>query len=157
LIYNKKETAVYVPFKSAPSFKPIEFACKCGICKSIIIDIRLVDMLQKLRNLLDSPIYINSGYRCTRYNSVLIQEGAPAAKLSKHIYGAAADIGVRNKDGLLIDGPQLARIAYMIGFRRIGVSQYWIHVDIEPTKRLALWTYGDKYDLKWLRTHIESQ
>ena len=72
------------------NFTRSEFACKCG-CGFDDIDIRLVDMLQKVRDFFDAPITINSGCRCEEHNKS--EGGSPR---SQHLYGKAADFRVRN-------------------------------------------------------------
>ena len=157
MIYNKKDNAVHNKVPMAPNFTPWEFRCKCNICQAIILDLMLPVTLERMRGMIGRPIVIESGYRCPRYNEVLIQEGLPASKVSKHIMGTAADIYVVGDNLQKIDGHTLARYAYLAGFRAIGVAPSWIHVDLRQPQRWALWTYGQCYDLKWLRTFIEGQ
>jgi hypothetical protein len=158
MIYSKSEKYAHHPVAGAPHFTPWEFRCKCGMCRQIILDLRLPVMLEKMRTILGRPINIESGYRCPRYNALLIQDGQPASNVSKHIMGLAADIWVTKPNGQRLTGIELARIAYMTGFRSIGVAATWAHVDIRDTPRLRLWTYGAlQLDLNWLKKHLESQ
>jgi uncharacterized protein YcbK (DUF882 family) len=48
--------------------------------------------LQRLRDKLDKPIKINSGYRCAKHNKKI-----GGAKRSQHVLGNAADIVVEDK------------------------------------------------------------
>jgi len=73
-----------------------EFECNCGKCimpddvkKNII---KLVEKyLQFLRDIINEPIHINSGYRCEAYNR---QVGG--VKYSQHKLGTAADISAES-------------------------------------------------------------
>ena len=66
------------------NFKINEFKCNCGNCK-ISADvknnlIKLADQLQILRDKVQKPIEINSGYRCANYNDNVVK----GAKHSRH-------------------------------------------------------------------------
>ena len=50
----------------APYFKLSEFACPC--CNLVMLHPKLLAKLVELRNILERPVYINSGYRCSKYN-----------------------------------------------------------------------------------------
>lgn len=134
MIYDKSDSVIYKPIAGCPNFTPAEFACKCGICNHIILDLRVPSLLQKVRTIVGRPIVIESGYRCARYNDKLIQDGLPAVKTSRHLFGQAADVSC---DGL--DGPQLGLYLYMAGFRRIGVAKTWSHGDCGQGE--ACWKY----------------
>ena len=69
-------------------FSRHEFRCKCG-CGEDNMDMNQVRAIQKLRNLIDSPIIINSGIRCPAHNKAV--GGAP---FSYHLFGQASDICV---------------------------------------------------------------
>lgn len=77
--------------KDAKNFKLSEFRCKCGgkYCTGFPaeIDKDLIDNLQKLRDTYRQSIKIQSGLRCTTWNS--LQGGAAG---SRHKSGKAADI-----------------------------------------------------------------
>lgn len=70
------------------NFSRREFTCHCG-CGANDIDLGLVNRLQLLRDVLDTPIRINSGVRCKAHNEAI--GGSPR---SKHVRGLAADISV---------------------------------------------------------------
>ena len=72
------------------NFHRSEFACRCG-CGFDDIDIRLVDLLQQVRDFFDVPVAIISGCRCEEHNRKI--GGAPR---SQHLYGKAADFRVLN-------------------------------------------------------------
>ena len=52
--------------KLSKNFTSDEFKCPC--CGVINISTILIDKLQELRDLINKPIIITSGYRCGQYN-----------------------------------------------------------------------------------------
>ena len=87
-----------------------------------IIDKRLVDLLDRIRERLGVPLYINSGYRCPEHNAEV-----GGASNSQHVLGTAADI---TYDGIDVD--YLASIAEECGADGIGCYYYqdFVHVDV---------------------------
>lgn len=119
-------------------FDESEFACKCGNhgfnqdgtpCLDHVIDKRLVDLLDAIRERLGVPLYINSGYRCEAHN-----EEVGGVQNSYHTQGVAADI---TYDGIDVD--YLAQIAEECGADGIGKYYYqdFVHVDVRG------------YDARW--------
>ncbi|MBA7497634.1 hypothetical protein ES704_00362 [subsurface metagenome] len=108
----------------SPYFNLSEFACPC--CKRVIHPKLLVKLIE-LRKILERPVYITSGYRCSRYN----QKVGGVAN-SYHCIGLAADIKV--KDINLIT---LLEICENIDFTGIGFyeKKNFLHLDVRPTKR----------------------
>ena len=71
--------------KDTKNFKVSEFACKhCGKNE---IDQRVLNMCQEIRDYLNVPVKINSGYRCETHN-----KNVGGVKGSKHTKGFAADL-----------------------------------------------------------------
>ena len=76
-----------------PNFAPYEFKCKCDgrHCSGLVPypdRIRhLAWVLQSVRNKCNTPININSGYRCPQHNKLV-----GGAKHSQHVQATAADI-----------------------------------------------------------------
>ena len=68
------------------NFKVSEFACKCG-CGFNIIDQRVMNMAQTIRDALGVPVRVNSGCRCEKHNAK-----SNGVKGSKHTKGLAADL-----------------------------------------------------------------
>lgn len=97
-----------------------EFECKCG-CGQIKVDPILLIKLELLRQYIDTPIIVNSGYRCTVHN-----KNVGGVENSLHLKGKAADITVSNKDKFL-------ELVYWAGyvFKNNGVGYYpnFVHVD----------------------------
>lgn len=112
-------------------FDDYEFSCKCerhavdGQGHNVldhIIDKRLVDVLDRIRERLGVPITVNSGYRCPEHNAEV-----GGVFDSQHVLGTAADI---TYDGVDVD--YLAEIAEECGADGIGkyYHQDFVHVDV---------------------------
>ena len=108
--------------KIARFFSMKEFECPC--CNRIMLSPDLLTRLNHLRNIINRPIYINSGYRCKEENQRV--EGIPG---SYHLLGMAVDIHVQ--DILLSD---LLIYAQEVGFNGIGFyeNNNFLHLDIRP-------------------------
>jgi uncharacterized protein YcbK (DUF882 family) len=80
--------------KLTKNFYKSEFNCKCG-CEmpdNILENVKeLAYHLQRLRDKLNKPIKINSGYRCELHNSLI-----GGSKNSQHLKGLASDIVVKD-------------------------------------------------------------
>jgi len=111
--------------KIAKYFNLSEFACPC--CRRVMLHPKLLRKLVELRNIVERPVYITSGYRCPKYN---YQIGGVVN--SYHLIGLAADIKV--KDISLID---LLEICENVGFAGIGFyeKKNFLHLDVRPIKR----------------------
>lgn len=112
-------------------FDDYELACKCGRhgydsdghpILDHVIDKRLVDVLDAIRERLGVPLYINSGYRCPEHNAEV-----GGVSNSQHVLGTAADI---TYDGIDVD--YLAQVAEECGADGIGkyYHQDFVHVDV---------------------------
>lgn len=121
--------------KLSANFNSNEFDChgvKC--CTSTLIDTKLVDYLQKIRNHFGKPVVINSGYRCPSHNKTI-----GGATGSRHTKGEAADIAVNG-----IAPAEVAKYAESIGVLGIGLYEtaqdgYFVHIDTRTYK--SFW-YG---------------
>ncbi len=71
------------------NFTRDEFQCKH--CGANLIDARLVQRLQVVRDIIGRPITINSGYRCPDHNLAV-----GGGENSLHVRGMAADITCEN-------------------------------------------------------------
>jgi uncharacterized protein YcbK (DUF882 family) len=112
----------------APYFNLSEFACPC--CQKVMLHPRLLAKLEKLREVLERPVYITSGYRCPSYN-----QKVGGVVNSYHLIGLAADIQVKD-----INLMELLEIGENIDFNGIGFyeKKNCLHFDVRPTKR-ARW------------------
>lgn len=108
--------------KLSTHFYRDEFACKCG-CGFDTVSRKLVDGLQRLRNIMQAKIHINSGCRCAEHNKAV--GGSP---FSQHLLGNAADIRV---DGHTPE--EVAEAAKALSdFRNSGIGIYdtFTHLDV---------------------------
>lgn len=111
------------------NFKLKEFECKCGKCvlpkEKIVEIVVLAIVLQKLRDYVQMPIKINSGYRCNFHNQ---QVGG--VQNSYHMRAKAADISCG-----LFKGSHLHTIVSVLMSRdmlpALFVKEYenFIHID----------------------------
>lgn len=121
-------------FKLSKDFNSSEF--EDGISDFVLIDKRLVDRLQKLRDHLICSITITSGYRSAAKQEQLKQQGYETASgVSTHEVGCAVDLTTGKHTG-----EQLERAARFVGFKAVGRGSTWIHVDIRDDKDRS-WGY----------------
>lgn len=111
--------------KLSANFRVKEFACSDG-SDPIFISPDLVSVLQKIRAHFGKPVTITSAYRTPAHNAKV---GGVAD--SQHLYGAAADIKVKNVSPL-----RVAQYAEQILINKggIGVYETFVHIDVRPTK-----------------------
>ena len=119
--------------KDTKNFKVSEFACKCG-CGYNVIDQRVIDMAQIIRDALGVPVRVNSGCRCEKHNA-----NVKGVKGSKHTKGLAADLScelgaVKMFDTVkkLHSEGKLPNLDYCIRYRT------FIHIDCGG-RRKSLW------------------
>jgi zinc D-Ala-D-Ala carboxypeptidase len=119
-----------IPSKTFPQdgqitehFNLSEFACNGKHCcdGAAPISFDLVASLEDLRNLVNGPIKVNSGFRCRKHNAAV-----GGAKFSTHMLGLAADL--RTPQGLT--PLKFANLARRVGFGKVIVYSWGIHVDV---------------------------
>lgn len=119
-------------------FKTTEFSCQCknDDCEEQKISVDLIDRLTRIREYVNSPMRITSGYRCTKRQEEIRNSGTStvAAKKSTHELGHAADISVSR----LTPG-ELLKIAEL-EFKSIGTATNFLHVDLRDDK-IRRWKY----------------
>lgn len=114
-----------------------EFDCHgYGCCSQTIINPKLVEIVQDIRDHFNKPITITSGYRCPIHNSKV-----GGATGSRHSAGDAADIVVQG-----IAPAEVAKYAESKGVKGIGLYEtsadgFFTHVDTRSNK--SFW-YGQK-------------
>ena len=113
--------------KLSESFRVREFACKDG-SDEVIIDNRLVNYLQRIRNWAGAPLIISSGYRTPSYNAKI-----GGASHSKHTKGMAADIYVKGREKSIYEIAKYAEAIGILGIERNEDSNY-VHVDTRTDK-----------------------
>lgn len=112
-------------------FSKKEFRCKCGgqYCDGYPaeIDLTMVKYADEIRRRIGKPIGVNSGLRCSQWNS--IQGGVSN---SQHRYGTAVDLG--KPSGVTV--AEMAQIAedVMGDTGGIGIYSWGIHIDSRKTK-----------------------
>lgn len=119
------------------NFNSYEFRCGLGSpcsCSTILIDDKLVEYLQKIRDHFGKPITITSAYRCPSYNKSI-----GGATGSYHSKGMACDIVING-----IAPKEVAKYAESIGILGIGLYEtsadgHFVHIDTRTTK--SFW-YG---------------
>lgn len=114
----------------AKYFQLSEFQCKCcGALPPQGIDgkmLKLLEVLDSIRDSIGEPIIITSGYRCPSHNAAV-----GGVSNSLHVAGCAADIicpSVGVNDGVKL----LGNIARRFGANGVGYyyKQGFVHVDI---------------------------
>lgn len=115
--------------KLSANFKVSEFAChgdRC--CDTVLIDEKLVEYLQAIRDHFGKPVTITSAYRCETHNKKI-----GGATGSRHTKGQAADIAVSG-----VKPAEVAKYAESIGILGIGLYEdkdgNFVHVDTRTTK-----------------------
>lgn len=106
--------------KLTAHFRVREFACNDG-SDAILIDEKLVKLLEQIRTWAGDSIRITSAYRTAAYN-----KRVGGATSSQHTKGTAADIVVTGKDPA-----EVAKFAQAIGAGGVGryTAQKFTHVD----------------------------
>lgn len=111
----------------SPHFKVKEFHSRKDPCDNVIIDPRLIDLLENIRRLTGKPVHINSGYRSRAYNRT-IKNASPK---SQHCKGKAADIRIEG-----ISPEKVAQYAesFLGASGGIGIYHTFTHVDVRNGK-----------------------
>ena len=121
--------------KLSENFNSLEFDCHgSGCCSETIINPKLVEYVQKIRDHFGKSITITSGYRCPVHNKRI-----GGATGSRHSKGDAADIVVAG-----VAPREVAKYAESIGIKGIGLYEtnadgHFTHVDTRDVK--SFW-YG---------------
>ena len=120
------------------NFSAQEFACQCG-CGKADMTPAFMEWLQHLRDLVDAPLAISSGYRCPDHNNAVSSTGFDGP----HTTGEACDILVRGGQA-----HRLLQFAYGTDVKGVGVSQKgdhakrFVHLDrCRSAMRPWVWSY----------------
>lgn len=134
--YSKKGSNVTMGVKTyqesnrvqlSKNFNSYEFRCGLGrgcSCSTTLIDDKLFEYLQKIRDYFGKPLDITSAYRCPSYN-----RSVNGATSSYHTKGMAADFKI---DG--VAPSKIAKYAESIGVLGIGLYSDFVHIDTRTTK-----------------------
>ncbi len=132
--------------KDTLNFKVSEFACHCG-CGFNIIDQRVINMAQVIREALGVPVKVNSGCRCEKHNAAVggvrkridPKTGKILSKGSNHMYGLAADLSCSKGAKVMFDTVKqlhaegkLPDLDYCIRYKT------FIHIDCGGNRK-SLW------------------
>ena len=132
LLRNKQELRNFILSNDILYFTVEEFTCKH--CGKVIIDSRIVETVQRLREYLQKPVIITSAYRCPVHNRRI-----GGIKNSAHVRGYALDVKCTNSK----DRQRILEFLMVRVVRRVGIHPRFIHFDIDPDKpSRRLWLYG---------------
>ena len=102
------------------------------------MDANFIHKLENARDRAGIPFKINSGFRSEEHNKkVGGRVKTDSSKGSSHLYGYAADIAAT--DG--VTRWKIVKSLIDSGFTRIGIAKTFIHVDSDPDKPSAVWSY----------------
>jgi len=121
---------------SSQYFSKAELQCKCG-CEQAPMDSQFLMMLDELREKLNKPLRVSSGFRCPSHNSKVSGTG----ETGPHTTGMAIDLAVNRTFAY-----EVLKIAMSMGFTGIGVKQKgggrFLHLDtITEGLRPTIWSY----------------
>lgn len=114
------------------NFSPRELACPC--CGEYYHDIITLNYIQNARDILGSPITVNSAHRCRKHNRKV-----GGALNSQHLK-IAIDVSIRNRDRY-----KVLSALKEAGFTSFGYYNTFIHTDTRPGRR---W-YGKGAKKSW--------
>ena len=121
------------------NFTTDEMACSC--CGESDMDDEFMRILQSIRDEMQRPLKITSGFRCEEHN----QRVSTTGKKGPHTFAKAADILISGADAM-----RLFTIAQKHGVSGVGMSQRgvhakrFVHLDIlspDEGPRPTVWTY----------------
>lgn len=134
--YNKNKST-----QLSTNFTSKEFNCHGqGCCSETLIDSKLVEYVQQIRDHFNKPVQISSGYRCSTHN-----RNIGGATNSYHTRGQAADIYIQG-----IAPSEIAKYAESIGVLGIGLYEtssdgFFVHIDTRTNK--SFW-YGQREEYR---------
>ena len=108
-----------------------DVACNCG-CGQELINATLYNMLTHARMIAAVPFHILSWNRCHAFN--LVEEGSIN---SSHLRGLAVDIRITNS----VYRFKVLKALLDVGFDRIGIYPWGIHVDLDLNKPAGVCWY----------------
>ena len=112
----------------SPHFTVREFACHDG-SDTVLIDDRLVTLLENIRDKFGKPVRINSAYRTAKYNAKI-----GGVSNSYHVKGMAADIVAQG-----VPPKRIAQYAETLDCGGIGWYEGKKFVHIDTRKKRVCW------------------
>jgi hypothetical protein len=118
--------------KLSQHFWEWEFECPCG-CGLLNVNPMFLAKLESLRMMVNLPLVVNSGCRCSDQNR---QVGGKFN--SAHLRGRAVDIATPHSNLRY----RIIRSFEDAGFHRMGIGQNFIHLDDDPDlDQNVVWVY----------------
>ena len=109
-------------------FTDIELRCPC--CDRVNMDDDFMKIMDKIREVVDDPMFVSSGFRCPVYNDHI--DGHPN---SSHMKGKAIDIVRENG----VHARKIADAAVRFGINGIEVGTNHIHLDMGGRPKPVIW------------------
>ena len=122
------DTGIYSP----KHFSEHEFNSCVPPCKMSDVSPELLRLLDRIRDYVGQPIYVNSAYRTADYELLRGRSGT-----SSHCKGLAVDISCKSS----VLRRAIVCACMMLQIPRIGVGSTFVHIDIDSSKVPCLWTY----------------
>lgn len=123
---------------SSAHFSVAELECHCGKCKFPGMDEEFMDLVERVRDIVEAPLSVSSAYRCPVHNNAVSSTGSNGP----HTTGQAIDIKCSgNKAHKVLDA------AMGVGMTGIGIQQKgnhagrFIHID-NLTNGLRPWVWS---------------
>lgn len=119
-------------------FNQREFDCKCtrSTCSVTLIDLDMIDKLEKIRDDLYVQLIVLSGFRCPDHQEDMRKDGRKTADgISTHEIGQAVDWMTGHHTG-----DQLEAASRKHGFHSVGVAKNWVHCD-QRSDHERKWVY----------------
>ena len=117
------------------NFRASEFLCPC--CKTALIDVEMVVVVQAIRDFLDKTVTVNSGWRCPTHNKEV-----GGAEFSVHLRGGAADLTWSTAKRDLKSEMFRNIIRKIPGIKGIGWGKSFMHIDVWHERTgLVEWSY----------------
>jgi len=118
--------------QASVSFKWSELECKCG-CGTRYVEDAAIDTLQRMRNIIQRPMIVNSAARCPLHNVRVGGSPKSQHRSTEQCPSTAFDISLRG-----MDKQDLINAAKAAGFKGLGVN-YKSFVHVDNRKYSAVW------------------
>ena len=113
----------------------------CGCCGKSDMDDEFMRVLQSIRDEMQRPLKITSGFRCEKHNSKVSSTG----KTGPHTFAKAADILISGADAMrLFAVAQKHGVSGVVMSQRGDHAKRFVHLDIlspDEGPRPTVWTY----------------